>query len=972
MRKTTPRLLHLYSAASFLLFCAASSAQLRITTSSVPVANQYQSYSTVLTANGGTPPYQWSVVSSTGVSLPEGMSLNPSTGVVSAAQVNGQGGYTVTVQVTDSGSPSAGIATAALNFGVNSDGSLAGCQMFPADSIYNLRIDQLPVDTTPSHQIPGGYLGSPIHPDFGHGFYPSPGGIPYMRVPANQPPTNVFLNGSGQIDSAGSYAWPFPPWPNAAIETTSFGFAGDDHHILILQSSVNNIIGPQTGPCILYETYQDTAVQSMFNAGTNTWNMLAGVHYVLNSNEIAASSSTLDNGAQDSPGIPMVPLLIRYSEVPLGVRHPLRISFPSPTNGWVWPGTGCCGGSGPPQGLLYRLKASVNWQATCPVGTNPQAATVLQALQQYGAYMSDHGGTGFVGGAPDVRWSDDDLACMKRLHVSDLEVVDNSSLEISPLSGQTKPYVVPSALPAATVGTAYSTTFSAVGGSPASRQWTVSSGSLPPGLLLNVATGTVSGTPTSSAASPFTFSITALDTASGFSSQAQAFSIGVTGGSATTPVTVTSVPVGRSVTVDGAAYTTPQTFTWVVGSSHILNAISPQGAGTRYLFAGWSDSGAQSHSITTPAAAIAYTASFTTQYLLTTGVSPIGGGTVAASPLSADGYYNSGASVQVTATPAAGYTFSSFSGDLTGATNPGTLAMSAPRSVTALFSLPATLTITKTHTGNFTQGQSHAIYTVTVSNPSASATSGAISVTETVPSGMTLVSMAGSGWSCPSTGSICTRSDALAAKASYPAITVTVNVAANAGSPLVNMVSVSRGGSVNATATDSTIITSTSTATASFVGYDKLTAGSWIGVYGADGYNVIDNAASSPSYVTVTPSGNNSQVWAASTNDPRALQKAGGATDRIAASWFTSSVMNIDLAFNDSNTHQVAIYVVDWDRLGRTEGIEIKDANKKVLDARAVTGFSGGEYLVWNVSGHVVVQVVNGSTTAVMSGLFFR
>ena len=60
------------------------------------------------------------------------------------------------------------------------------------------------------------------------------------------------------------------------------------------------------------------------------------------------------------PGIPMVPLLIRYSEVPLGVNHPLRISFPSPTNSWVWPGTGCCGGSGPPQGLLYRLKASVN------------------------------------------------------------------------------------------------------------------------------------------------------------------------------------------------------------------------------------------------------------------------------------------------------------------------------------------------------------------------------------------------------------------------------------------------------------------------------------------------------------------------------------------------------------------------------------------------------------------------------------
>ena len=145
---------HLRFTAGLLLFSAAASAQLRITTSSVPVAGQYQSYSTMLTATGGTPPYRWSVVSSTGVSLPEGMSLNPVTGVVSATQVNGQGGYAVTVQVADSGSPAPSVVTATINFGVTSDSSYGGCQMFPPDSIYNQRIDRLPVDTTPSHQIP--------------------------------------------------------------------------------------------------------------------------------------------------------------------------------------------------------------------------------------------------------------------------------------------------------------------------------------------------------------------------------------------------------------------------------------------------------------------------------------------------------------------------------------------------------------------------------------------------------------------------------------------------------------------------------------------------------------------------------------------------------------------------------------------------------------------------------------------------
>ena len=118
------------------------------------------------------------------------------------------------------------------------------------------------------------------------------------------------------------------------------------------------------------------------------------------------------------------------------------------------------------------------------------------------------------------------------------------------------------------------------------------------------------------------------------------------------------------------------------------------------------------------------------------------------------------------------------------------------------------LAITKTHVGVFTQAQ-NGTYTVTVRNGNfAGPTSGVVTVTETVPSGLTLVSMAGSGWTCPGTAvNNCTRSDTLAAGASFPAITVTVNVAANAASPLANSVSVSGGGSATANITDSTVIT---------------------------------------------------------------------------------------------------------------------------------------------------------------------
>ena len=118
----------------------------------------------------------------------------------------------------------------------------------------------------------------------------------------------------------------------------------------------------------------------------------------------------------------------------------------------------------------------------------------------------------------------------------------------------------------------------------------------------------------------------------------------------------------------------------------------------------------------------------------------------------------------------------------------------------------ALLSITKTHSGNFTQGQQNATYTVTVSNTAgAGATSGTVTVADTLPSGLTLVSLAGTGWTC--TAATCTRADALAAAASYPAITATVNVGSTATSPQINSVTVSGGGSVSATVTDSTIVT---------------------------------------------------------------------------------------------------------------------------------------------------------------------
>jgi hypothetical protein len=121
---------------------------------------------------------------------------------------------------------------------------------------------------------------------------------------------------------------------------------------------------------------------------------------------------------------------------------------------------------------------------------------------------------------------------------------------------------------------------------------------------------------------------------------------------------------------------------------------------------------------------------------------------------------------------------------------------------------PPVLGISKSHTGNFSQGQQNAQYTILVSNTGTGPTVDPVTVTETVPSGETLVSISGSGWTCTLTPSTCTQSNALAAGTSYGAITVTVNVAASATSPQVNTATVSGGGAASATANDSTAIIS--------------------------------------------------------------------------------------------------------------------------------------------------------------------
>lgn len=114
------------------------------------------------------------------------------------------------------------------------------------------------------------------------------------------------------------------------------------------------------------------------------------------------------------------------------------------------------------------------------------------------------------------------------------------------------------------------------------------------------------------------------------------------------------------------------------------------------------------------------------------------------------------------------------------------------------------LTVVSSHAGVWGAGQQGS-YQLTVANASgAGATNGTVTVTDYLPSGVTLVSMAGSGWSC--TGASCTRSDSLPASSAYPDITATVKVDLNPPSQATNRVAVSGGGATLAGGDDLTLI----------------------------------------------------------------------------------------------------------------------------------------------------------------------
>ncbi len=294
--------------------------------------------------------------------------------------------------------------------------TLNGCMVLPSDSVFNTRIDKLPVDSNSPSWVP--YVSSiGIWIDYSWG-------------------TNVVTNALQASPQTFLYTSQYngtnfliPALPDKKREGGAYAPDGSsDHHMLA--------INRQT--CQFYETYQDGDPISSCPACT----AVSGWTYPSTSYQQPVDPAQ-GGGTTDAAGLPLAPLTLHLSEIKAGViKHALRFTTCLGCIGSSsrWPAIGSTGAqpSAPPMGARFRLKQSFDISGF-PVTTQ----VVLTALKEYGMFLADVGSEGHITASSDVTEDPQvvaDLSAMNwRVDASNFEVVDESSFILSTNSNEVNP-----------------------------------------------------------------------------------------------------------------------------------------------------------------------------------------------------------------------------------------------------------------------------------------------------------------------------------------------------------------------------------------------------------------------------------------------------------------------------------------------------------------------------------------------------
>ncbi len=276
-------------------------------------------------------------------------------------------------------------------------GSLHGNRPFPADNAWNTRIDTAPVDPASATLIASIGRSGHLHPDFGANWNGGPFGIPYVVVSGSQKRVPVSFDYASESDKG-----PYPIPANAPIEGGAS--ASGDRHVIVLDRDAWR----------LYELFDAHPL-----GGGTSWHAGSGAVFDLSSNALRPAGWT----SADAAGLPILPGLVRYDEVAAGhIDHALRFTVATTRRAYVAPArhyaSSRTSASLPPMGMRVRLTKGYDIS-----GFPPQAKVVLQALKTYGMIVADNGSNWYISGAPDRRWSDDELGTLKSVPGSAFEVV---------------------------------------------------------------------------------------------------------------------------------------------------------------------------------------------------------------------------------------------------------------------------------------------------------------------------------------------------------------------------------------------------------------------------------------------------------------------------------------------------------------------------------------------------------------------
>jgi hypothetical protein len=295
----------------------------------------------------------------------------------------------------------AAVAALALTAQPAGAATVGGCPVFPPSNPWNQRVDRLPVLRNSEPIVRSIGVTDTMHADFGSGLWDGgPIGIPFVTVGGSQPKVPVSFDYADESDRG-----PYPIPSQVPIEGGRN--ADGDRHVIVVDRK----------RCRLYEVFAAYPRGSGWTAGSGAiWN--------LRSNRLRPRGWT----SADAAGLPILPGLARYDEVKRGrIDHALRFTTDRTRRAFIYPArhfaSDLTDPNLPAMGQRLRLRPDYD------ISRFPrQARIVLKALKRYGMILADNGSPWYLSGAPDSRWSNDQLHTLGRVAGSAFEVVDTSAL----------------------------------------------------------------------------------------------------------------------------------------------------------------------------------------------------------------------------------------------------------------------------------------------------------------------------------------------------------------------------------------------------------------------------------------------------------------------------------------------------------------------------------------------------------------